>query len=760
MAKAKKTTDPKACKHNFPKEKGGRRVKCTKCGTVQPAVKVADLTEYVVRLTVNQPGNRAERVYEEKVQVRKQGQAMGRAWAQLIKRVAGVTYVGHETLDAAGAVVDSVRPVIGDFKDVKKQTAPTDVVPVTATKRSTPVEVLKHHVSGAVERGEATPVVEQRVIAKPGGKKGTDPTTPAPSVAAKPTAVTSAPTTVPVSTTGGGTASSEFSFAAIGAAEEKSRGTAKHLECAALAGTGKTTTIVQGMVDAKGGRPSITPSEQQREIWKLLKEGRNDSVRISSFNTSITNEMKDKVAKAGLENKGVEARGVHSLGLQTVTKTYGYFKAKTWAVQDKVWNALGVSPINGKSDPKLLAQVRAVDELVSLCKQTLSDTDPETLDQLCSRYDVEVESRDVVYDMVPAILQECRTPKGLIHFDDMVWLPVVNGLSIPKADTQVIDEAQDLNRMMQELIYKAGHRIAFVGDENQAIYGFAGADSESMSRMKGRLDGCTTLGLTVTRRCGKAIVEEARKYIPGKGFEAHSSNPEGLVDVANWSWEGKGGTDKKRRDWVKTYGPLVKPGAMVLCRVNAPLVSECFSFLKRGIKAFILGRKIGQGMVKLIERSKAESVAQLTGWLDDWKAGEVAKEQAKRFPSETRLQNFEDQVSCIAAFCEGVSNVGDVIRKIENVFADKQCPRCGKGHDVSARVCDDCPNGVELILPQGIKFSTIHKSKGLEAEQVFYLQPPGVGPREDKMQEWERQQEQNLKYVAVTRAIKEMYYVR
>lgn len=37
--------------------------------------------------------------------------------------------------------------------------------------------------------------------------------------------------------------------------------------------------------------------------------------------------------------------------------------------------------------------------------------------------------------------------------------------------------------------------------------------------------GCAILPLTVTRRCGKAIVKEANKIVPD--FKAHESNPEG-----------------------------------------------------------------------------------------------------------------------------------------------------------------------------------------------------------------------------------------
>ncbi len=82
----------------------------------------------------------------------------------------------------------------------------------------------------------------------------------------------------------------------------------------------------------------------------------------------------------------------------------------------------------------------------------------------------------------------------------------------------------------------------------QAIYGFAGADAESMSRMIKELSlgyrtsgetgitgdgrGCITLPLTVTRRCGKAIVDEAKKIVPD--FESHPDNGPGKVSYARF----------------------------------------------------------------------------------------------------------------------------------------------------------------------------------------------------------------------------------
>jgi hypothetical protein len=500
---------------------------------------------------------------------------------------------------------------------------------------------------------------------------------------------------------------------------------APHVEVQALAGTGKTTTLIAGLADLKGRSLSITPSEQQRAVWDALKLGRSDSVRISAFSTKITDALKERTQQTGLDRLGVEARGIHSLGLQAVTKAFGRQEANNWATLDRVCDHNKVEARNvRKDDPRLWNAINAAAELVSLCKQTMTPADEEGLDALTSHYGIDLNgSRELVYGMVGPVLEASKTPNGRIAFDDMIWLPLVHDLPIFRVDVQVIDESQDLNRMQQQLMLRAGHRIVYVGDVNQSIMGFAGADVMSMQRLREDLTatpaGLRLLPLTVTRRCARAIVREAARHVPG--FTAHESNPEGLVGEAE--------ADRNHPD---CYQAKARDGDFVLCRTNAPLVSHCFRFLKEGRRANILGRKIGEGLISLIDKSKQSEVPGLIGWLGDWLSREQANEQAKRFPSEDRMAGLADKHDCLVAFSEGLRTADEVKAKVNAIFSDAKS--------------------------KGITLSSIHKSKGLEAERVFWLQPKG-GPRRDRMQDWELQQEDNLRYVAITRAIRELWHV-
>lgn len=523
--------------------------------------------------------------------------------------------------------------------------------------------------------------------------------------------------------------------------------TAPHVIVEARAGTGKTTTLVAALQVLKGQTPTdakgnpIAPSPQQKAVWDAVALSRDaaKTVGFVAFNKSIAEELKRRVPA------GCEAMTMHSLGYKAVTKAFGRCEPTSWRVTDLICEILerDVREVR-RSEPTLLS---ATEALVSLCKMNLVGADwseggdkwADELDRLAEHYDVDLNGcRSRVFDLVPQVLEKCKDVRGKIDFDDMIWLPVVLNLPVQKFDLLMVDEAQDLNRCQQELAKRAGSRLVLCGDPRQAIYGFAGADAESMPRMGRELSetdvGRVTLPLTVTRRCGKAIVEEARKIVPD--FEAHETNPAGKISAYHYETE----DPLPNRPAAGCYRTHVEDGNMVLCRANAPLVRQCFKFIKAGRKATIQGRDIGKGLTTLVEKLCKEPTAPVTeliARLDDWLAKETAKEQAKRHPSEDRLQGLEDKHSCLSCFCDGSSTVADVRRRIDAVFTeDKNAP--------------------------GIRLSSIHKAKGLEASRVFLLQPEGkeVMPKWlERKPEWEREQARNLLYVAITRAVEELVYV-
>lgn len=532
---------------------------------------------------------------------------------------------------------------------------------------------------------------------------------------------------------------------------------APHVIVEALAGTGKTTTLIEGLRYVMGGESKLIPSPQQRQVWDsmALSKGIARTVGMCAFNKAIATELQSRVPQ------GVEALTMHSMGFRAIRKSFPRVDAGDrgkWRVNNFLCDILGVDSREVRKDPKLSALVKTTENLVALAKMNLTcmglpKTNEESvstrasLNDLIEYYDIDVNgSKDKILDLIPQVIERCKDVgrDNLIDFNDMVWLPVALDLPMQQYDMLLVDECQDLSKVQQELALRSGKRLIFVGDKRQSIYAFAGSDSKSVDNLHKRLGesqrGLQVIPLTVTRRCGKAIVKEAQAYVPA--FEVHESNPEGVITEALYTLQ-KTVDGLEELPWEKTYGPLVKAGDMVLCRHNAPLVSQCFKFLKRGIKANIQGRDVGQGLSSLIRKlagkeydggDKPMPIAEFVGKLDDWLHAEIEKEQAKKHPNENRIVGLQDKVDCILAFSDGVTNTTQILTKIDSVFTDDR-------------------------KSPGVRFSSGHKAKGLEARRVFILDPVALRFQRKKQADWEREQNNNLRYVMITRAIEELCYV-
>jgi len=299
-----------------------------------------------------------------------------------------------------------------------------------------------------------------------------------------------------------------------------------------------------------------------------------------------------------------------------------------------------------------------------------------------------------------------RPLDGIIDGSDMIFLPIRNGWLRPKWDLGVVDEAQDMTPAQLEIFQGVVRgRIAVVGDNCQAIFAFRGADSNSLDRLKQELNA-RELPLTVTYRCGKAIVAEAVQMVPD--FQAGEDNPEGAVEYLEAS---------------KLMAAL-EPGDFLLSRVNAPLVSVAMSLLKAGKRARIAGKDVGKGLVALIRKMAARSVPDLMGKIAVWEQREIdrltKRYQARPAALQQRIEAAQDQAAMLTSLAEGAHSVDDVSAAITTLFTDDGLGAAGV-----------------------ITCSSVHRAKGLEANRVFILAHTLRS---------HTQEEINISYVAITRA--------
>lgn len=462
--------------------------------------------------------------------------------------------------------------------------------------------------------------------------------------------------------------------------------TEQHILLEARAGSGKSTTCREGARRLRN----------QRSIY-------------CCFNKVIATEFQRDLPSS------CQAATLHSLGNRMLRSALGDVQLE----EDKV-DRMADRYFPGWDNR---SSRTAVKRLVGLCKNLLSDgEDGEQLRELAALYQIDLPTATTaeILGVVPEIMRACREQTNTIDFDDMIWLPVVLGLSIDRpADVVFVDEAQDLNPCQHAMLpgIVGTGRAVIVGDRFQSIYAFRGADSRSLETLSDKLAAdrrtLANFPLTVTRRCPRRVVELARQLVPDLDHMADA--PDGDVrEVAEAKWKAE-----------------VAEGDMVLCRTNAPLVSAAYQLIRSGVRATVRGRDIGKGLLALIARFRARDVPGLTKSLEDYRVAELNKLATLRNPGPA-TQALNDRCDCLMSLTEGASTLDEVKQRAETMFSD---------------VSDS--NSVTL--------SSIHRAKGLERDHVVILRPD-ILPGPWAVTPDDQQQERNLAYVAVTRAKRQLTF--
>jgi len=458
--------------------------------------------------------------------------------------------------------------------------------------------------------------------------------------------------------------------------EEIQHGTG-HIIVDAGAGVGKTFTIVEGANRDNGNKKAFL-----------------------AFNKSIATELGERLPN------DVEAKTFHALGFAALRAAGIKTKVNNFKVKNIIDDILGRD-----------FYAQPLVKLISLIKGSLTDAeDTSSIHGLIDEYNVEFKSdreEAIALANIPAILNRCMQNTSMIDFDDMIWLPLVLNMPLPTFDTLFVDEAQDFNEMQRELISRCvgNGRCIIVGDPNQAIYGFRGADSNSMNMFSQRLENGSReikrFSLSLTWRCPKSVVAEANRYVTNFNCRSDAEDGNVMVNAA--------------------FTPL--EGDMVLCRYNAPLVSAFYDLILQGKSAYILGRDMTKGLINAVKKITSNERMGSEEFIDllkqDYAFQYNKLVQAEKF---NQANNLEDKHECLLILSSKADTVGGIIAEIKRVFDNND-----KG---------------EIML------STVHKAKGLEADNVYILatermpHPKATNPKEER----------NICYVAITRAKKNLFY--
>lgn len=469
----------------------------------------------------------------------------------------------------------------------------------------------------------------------------------------------------------------------------------------ARAGSGKTYTALHSMGHMKGDVISMT------------------------LNKKNAVELQEKIQRMGLVNS--KGSTFHAEGFANYRKAQRNVKlnnSKVYFITEKY-----------TQKPDEMSARSFIVKLVSLAKLAGFGIDglPEISDtkawmDLVAHHDISLDS-DLSYEeaieIAKDVLRDSNREYREVDFDDMIYLPLLNNLPLRQYDWVIIDEAQDtsaVRKIMAERILKPGGRFLAIGDEAQAIYGFTGAENDSMDILKENFK-CEEFPLPVCYRCGTSIIAEAQKIVPD--IMACEGAPVGLI------------RNEKYEDFTKKsaeYGLSKKDG--IICRNNAPLVSLAFALIRQGIGCRIEGRDIGKNLITLCNKWKVNDLATFTNRLVKFFEREFEK------ANKAKMQVLEDKMETMIILIERCQSLGQhTVEALKNLIN-------GMFSDAD-----------EQNVPNVVVLSSIHKAKGLEFDRCFILGMGQFQPSKYAVLPWMCRQELNLSYVAITRAQNELIHI-
>lgn len=252
----------------------------------------------------------------------------------------------------------------------------------------------------------------------------------------------------------------------------------------AVAGAGKTTTLIQAL--------------------RLM----SGSVFFGAYNKKIADEIKLKAAAAKADRQGIYISTMHGAGYSACRRAW----PKVEVDDRKVLKLIDL--LAGEPDvPELKGYTTFIAKMVSFGKQFLigmpgkASFDNEAVWlKLMDHFSVDqdlpnnVDPRSLLPYVITVSKRSYDSCATAIDFDDMIYGPLAHNLRLYQNDWVLIDECQDINPARRELakrLLRPTGRAIFVGDSNQAIYGF-----------------CHPAGIKVKTPTGCTLIEDLQANDP------------------------------------------------------------------------------------------------------------------------------------------------------------------------------------------------------------------------------------------------------
>lgn len=462
----------------------------------------------------------------------------------------------------------------------------------------------------------------------------------------------------------------------------------------AVAGAGKTTTLVEC----------------------ANRMDKDKSILMLAHNKSTRDTLKEKTS--GKNN--VHVYTLHGLAWRMFTEHFNFEPEidddKYRHYVNKNIEELAGEEYNMLTRAQKLQYKSNVFDLINKSRHNLKQSEKEITKLAKKKYNITLLSNECKF--VSDVLKWGVSTTDIVDFQDLLWFPSQFGYFTKRyaSDIIMLDEAQDASLAQQDVIarcFKRNTRMFCFGDRDQTINSWCGSDTEAFEHLKDsnvfRRDA-KEFPLTTNYRCGYKIIEYAKRYTDNNIHAKEGAEP-GVVNLI-------------------AHINDIKSGDMVLCRNTAPLMEFYRKAVSNGKKVFFRGEEFGKNIKNIVDCSYGNTIKEI---IFSMKARLIATWDM--LTESTELDKRETMVNPI------VVSLLDSIKTMENL------PKTVETRSDIEKFVNDVfsEEGKE-----GIQLSTIHKAKGLEADNVFIICPSLIPSRLSEM-DWEREEEKHLQYVMCTR---------
>lgn len=555
------------------------------------------------------------------------------------------------------------------------------------------------------------------------------------------------------------------------------------------------------------------------KIAYMIREGISpDNILAITFTNKAAGEMKDRIYKLiGYSARSMQISTFHSFGLRLIRENHEYLGYdKNFVIFDSDDSLTIVKKIlkDKNLDPNKF-NPRAIRNKISSLKN-------ELVSPLEFKKQAFVEFDKIVYEVYKKY-ESSLIENNSLDFDDLLILPIklfkerkdILESYQEKFKYILIDEYQDTNEAqykLTKLLASKYKNICCVGDVDQAIYGFRGANYKNILNFERDYKGCKTINLEENYRSTKTILDAANSVIKNNKNrkEKNLFTSLGSGDKITY-YRAKSGLDEVKfvvdsiKDLIKNNVSL--SDIVVLYRTNAQSRTFEDGFLKANIPYKIIG---GVNFYSRLEIKNLLAYLRLIHNTNDNVSLERIINVPRRGIGEKTVSNLlikasENNTSMYDAISSGrellFKNIIEDLRRVKDTMpltdfidlvllksgikeeyineksleADVRLENLEEFKSVAYAFCEE--NGVVSLedfllnvslisdnteikeVYDAVSLMTIHAVKGLEFDYVFLVgMEENLFPHSNSLNSDEEiEEERRLCYVAITRSKKKLF---